>query len=168
MPLSDGLAVAGLVLAGVTAVGVVATALVASLNRKDTTLYNLPTLTVRQGRLLDGSVWIRFETEAAQGRPEWAVVSIDVRGNWRLSRILCDGGILCDQGDPRMWNPGSIPFDYKDDVPWHRRIVYDLLVARGIVLIHSDAPEYVSLRYNISLRSAPSKRTSLVERYRVH
>ena len=167
MPLSDGLAIAGLALAAVTAIGVVATAVVTSLNRRDTTLYNLPAPSVMYGRLLDGSTWIDFEIKSAEGRPNWGVVSIDMPRNWRRRRLLCDGVVLCAQGDPRMWYPQGIPFDFKDDVLWQHRLTYDPPITRGIVLIHSDAPELLSLRYNICLSSAPSKRSSLVVRYRV-
>ena len=170
MPLSDGLAIAGLALAAVTAIGVVATVVVTSLNRRDTTLYNSPAPSVMYGRLLDGSTWIDFEIKSAEGRPNWGVVSIDMPRNWRwrpaadssamewscapketpvcgtrrasrlISRTMCCGSTALPNAPP---------------------------ITRGIVLIHSDAPELLSLRYNICLSSAPSKRSSLVVRYRV-
>ena len=156
-----------LTVASVTAIGVVITAVVTYLNRRDTTLYNLPGYSVRDGKLLDGSVWIDFEIKNVEGRAEWEVVSVDLNRNWRWRRrrLLCDGMVLCAQGDPRMWYPQGIPFDFKDDVLWQHRLTYDPPITRGIVLIHSDAPESLALRFNICLRSAPSKRSSLPVRY---
>ena len=111
MPLSDGLAIAGLALAAVTAIGVVATAVVTSLNRRDTTLYNLPAPSVMYGRLLDGSTWIDFEIKSAEGRPNWGVVSIDMPRNWRWrrNRFLSDGLVLVLSGRPPCVVPPGHP-----------------------------------------------------------
>ena len=157
-------AIVGVGIATVTVMGIAA--LMGYLNYRNTTLYNLPVPSVMHGRLLDGSAWIDFEIKSAEGRPSWEVVSIDMPRS-RRNRFLSDGLVLCSQGDPRMWYPQGIPFDFKDDVLWQHRLIYEPPITRGIVLIHSDAPDLVSLRYNIRLRSAPSKRSSLVERYRV-
>ena len=156
----------------VTAVGVFVTAVVTAvfgyLQSRNTTLYNLPTLAIRHDKLMDGSVWIDFQVKSVEGRPDWDVGSITVCRNWRRRRLLCDGTLLCAQGDPRLWSPMNIPFDYKDQAPWRQRLVYDPPVTRGIVLIHAEAPPFVSLRFTVCLSSSPRKRSSIVKRYAIH
>ncbi len=153
----------------VTAVGVIATALATSmfgyLHYRNSTLYNLPGRSIRRGTLLDGSAWIDFEIKNAEGRPDWEVISANVRRNWRRRRVLCDGNIEWVEGHPSMWTPESFPFDLKERVSWDSRIAYDPPTTQVVVLVHPDAPD-CSISFNICLSSAPSNRSSFVTRYK--
>ncbi len=146
----------------VTAIGVIATAVVTAifgfLNLRNTTLYNLPKPIATTRRFPgDGASWMELKVRSMGDGPEWEIRSVSVRGLLRR-RFLA-----------RAKPIGSDPFGqiegYEADGKWHRSIKLVEYSNSCVVVIHSDAPDF-SLSVNISLSSAPSKRSSVVTRYK--
>ena len=145
-----------LALAIVTAIGVVMTAVISWLARRDTTRFNLPSLTLENTRSVGRVPCLKFTVNVEPGRPRWLVAAVRLRGAWHRS-------YLAKTGEPvPNAHSSCVPFE---PGPWLRRVHFDPPVAEEWLFLHFDTPDPVSIRFTVSLSCSPRSCKTIEVRY---
>ena len=139
----------------ITAIGIIATVWVSLLSYKNTTRYNLPTVSVQIKRVGTSMPRVLFFTLDTGTEYKWMVTRARISGmrGWGKHLSVAGEQVQNDHGEVLGYRPLNA---------WERTVMFDepvvehSVIPGSVLLIHDDIADKFCLLFTVSLRAKPS------------